>query len=72
MICIVENCENKAISRGYCDKHRKQIKRHGRLTPETEHRKTCTIDGCERKHLSKGYCRIHYYKYIESKKIKSK
>lgn len=71
MICIVENCENKAISKGYCDKHRKQISRHGRVMLEKEHRTTCIIEGCENKHWSKGYCRNHYYKKFISKKQKA-
>lgn len=70
MICIAENCENKARSKGYCEKHRKQIARHGRLTPEKEHRTTCTIEGCEKKHLSRGYCKNHYYKFVISVKNK--
>lgn len=64
MICIAEKCETKAISKGYCDRHRKQIERHGRLTPEKEHKKICTIEGCEEKHLSRGYCKNHYYEFV--------
>lgn len=63
--CIVENCDNISVAKGYCDKHRKQIIRHGRLTPDREQRTTCTIDGCDIKHYSKGYCRNHYYKYVK-------
>lgn len=62
--CTVDNCENIVVAKGYCDRHRKQIERHGRLTPEKEHKKICTIEGCEKKHISKGYCRNHYYKYV--------
>lgn len=35
-ICIVENCNNIVHTNGYCQKHNRQIKKHGRLTPEKE------------------------------------
>lgn len=66
-ICIVENCNNKSKSKGYCDKHRQQIKRHNRLTPEREHRTTCSLEECNNKHFCKGYCRNHYYRYVIKK-----
>lgn len=67
-ICIVENCNNKIKAKGYCDKHRKQLKRHKRLTPEREHRTTCSLEECNNKHFCKGYCRNHYYRYVIKKK----
>lgn len=68
--CIVENCDKISVSKGYCDKHRKQIARHNTLRLDKEHRTTCTIDGCDIKHYSRGYCRNHYYKYV--RKLKNK
>lgn len=60
--CRVTDCNNKAISKGYCDKHRKQIKRHGQLMLKKEHRTKCSIEGCNKVHCAKGLCRNHYYK----------
>ena len=34
--CLVPDCKNKALSKGYCPKHYQQIRKHGRLTPEKE------------------------------------
>jgi hypothetical protein len=30
-VCTVENCSNKVVSKGLCDKHRIRLKRHGNL-----------------------------------------
>jgi hypothetical protein len=49
---------------GYCPKHYKQFLRHGRLTPEREHRSTCRIVGCNNKHKGRGYCAKHYKELI--------
>ncbi|MGF2716973.1 hypothetical protein ACQUY5_33305, partial [Bacillus cereus] len=60
--CTVEYCNNTYYCKGYCIKHYRQFKKHGRLTPELEKvGKTppCKADGCEGKSLALGYCTKH-------------
>jgi len=66
--CKAPNCDRLVVSRGYCGKHYQQIRKHGRLTPEKEHRriKNCMADGCNNKVYTHGYCKKHYI-YMNSK-----
>ena len=73
-VCQAPECDAKATSKGYCNKHWGQIRNHGKLTPERE-RKTpyeknkgriCLAQNCGESAFSKGYCRKHWgqiYKY---------
>ena len=35
--CQVDNCENEYLASGYCNKHYRQVRRHGKLMPEREY-----------------------------------
>lgn len=61
-VCQVEGCERKHASKGYCDRHYRQVRAHGKvLDREIVHRDPiCVIEGCEEKHKAKGYCSRHY------------
>lgn len=37
--CSVPGCNGKYRAKGYCQKHYAQIRNHGKLTPESEHKK---------------------------------
>jgi hypothetical protein len=56
---------------GYCTRHYKQIRRHGRTTPEREHRDHCIALGCEQKHKAHGYCAKHLKQLLTNGNIKS-
>ena len=60
--CLVEECDNDAISKGYCRKHYLQIRNHQRLTPELEKSRVrlCVVENCNYQHKGKGYCPKHY------------
>jgi len=59
-VCNAEGCNNLSRSLGLCPKHYKQVLRHGRLTPDREHRTGCRINGCGNTHKARGYCAKHY------------
>jgi hypothetical protein len=64
-LCSVLKCENTAHARGLCDKHRTQIRRHGRLTPERElgqprPKQPCTVEACDSHRVARGLCSRHY------------
>ncbi|MDF1665672.1 MAG: hypothetical protein P1V97_28190 [Planctomycetota bacterium] len=64
-LCSVSECENTAHARGLCDKHRTQIRRHGRLTPERElgqprPKLPCSVDACDALRVARGLCSRHY------------
>lgn len=63
--CSVEECDNTAHARGLCDKHRTQIRRHGRLTPERElgqprPKLPCKVEACDALRVARGLCSRHY------------
>lgn len=62
--CDAPGCRRSVVKRGYCDRHYQQVRRHGRLTPETEHGRkpvACKEPGCERTDVAaRGLCWMHY------------
>jgi hypothetical protein len=59
--CSIENCENKYLCKGFCQKHYKKNKKHGDPLAKKE-KQFCSIENCENKYHSKGFCQKHYYK----------
>jgi calcineurin-like phosphoesterase len=59
--CLVENCENKYVAKGFCQKHYQKNKRLGDPLAKKE-MKSCSIENCENKYASKGFCKKHYQK----------
>ena len=65
-ICSVENCDCKHFSKGYCNKHYTQVRRHGRIIDEdiaSKEVRICEVQNCNNKHFSKGYCKKHYSQF---------
>lgn len=63
--CQVEGCSNPRKTRGYCNKHYIQIRRHNRLMLDREYGPrglyaVCSVPGCQGKHRAHGYCGKHY------------
>lgn len=58
--CVAEGCSRPPVARGYCDKHRRHIKRHGRIIDTWRGHAGCRVGGCEGTHYAYGYCRRHY------------
>lgn len=74
-VCGVEGCKNPYYAKGYCHKHRFQVRKYGRLTSETE-RKTydrtvekCKADGCNLEIRCNGYCAKHNLQIKKFSKI---
>ena len=42
--CSVEGCDNKYLAKGYCDKHYRQFKRHGKILERTRYDKNEIIE----------------------------
>lgn len=36
-LCSVPNCDEKYYGKGYCEKHYKQIKKHGKILKRTKY-----------------------------------
>lgn len=63
--CKVVWCHDEAVTKGYCNKHYQQMRKHGEVKSETERSKIkvsdkCSISGCDNKVFAKGYCNKHY------------
>jgi len=69
-ICSAAGCDRPSRSKGYCPRHYKQFLRHGRLTPDKEHRDGCMIKGCKNRHKARGYCAKHYKELMIRGEIK--
>jgi hypothetical protein len=62
-LCAVNGCERFDTIGKHCRRHARQIRVHGRLTPEREHEmgnQGCAVPGCENRHRAKGRCVKHY------------
>lgn len=59
--CSVAGCTAAHVSKGLCRRHRSQVERHGRLTPELERRpRPCLAPTCDGRRAELGpYCRKH-------------
>ena len=61
MGCSVNECDNRAVSRGYCDKHYRRWRKYG--DPEKGARsqiKPCSVDGCPNPAEARTLCHGHY------------
>jgi hypothetical protein len=70
-ICTVDDCSDKHLSNGLCNKHYRRMRRRGSLElppdsrlPQMKNR-GCLVEGCVRKHDSHGYCTNHMH-YIRT------
>lgn len=60
-MCLVEGCNGKIQCKGYCNKHYRQITKHGMLLSQLRAiPKICSVEGCEDLVNCKGFCQKHY------------
>jgi hypothetical protein len=67
-VCSIERCGQKAIARGWCNKHWARWRNNGdplllRNKPKTSRNGKCHVDGCNRDIMNLGYCATHYSRY---------
>lgn len=65
MKCKVDGCQSEIRTKGFCNKHYEQFRRHGDpLHKESKRRNKpgCIIDGCGRTTIAHGLCDKHYQK----------
>jgi len=69
LYCIVDNCDNYSVTKGYCIKHYAKVRRYDDpLTRKYDSSRGCKIKDCNRKHNRKGYCEYHSGQiYIKNK-----
>lgn len=61
-VCRVEGCNSPVLAKGLCQKHYRQVYRHGKIT-RVKNYEGCKVEGCEKEHHAKGFCVSHYHKY---------
>jgi len=64
LVCSVVGCTAKHDARGYCSKHYRQMKKHGKIIDKeialkSNKGKVCKHSGCNRNAKSSGFCRVH-------------
>ena len=70
MGCSVDECDNRAVSRGYCDKHYKRWRKYG--DPEKGARsqiKPCSVDGCPNPAEARTLCHGHYLSLLRRERM---
>lgn len=66
-LCSFNNCNNKMVSLGYCDKHYRRFKKYGDASRVyTFIPKKCYVDKCDRLARSKNLCELHYRRLIKT------
>lgn len=60
--CAVEDCDGRAVTRGWCKKHYTRWHRHG--TTDGPLPSACKIDGCEKRAKVRGWCTAHYGRWM--------
>lgn len=66
--CLIEGCEKKVRSRGYCVGHYARLLRNGDPNVVLSMRNKpkdliCSIEGCNAKERAKGYCWKHHQRW---------
>lgn len=65
-LCGGANCDRVAVSKGFCDKHYRRLKKHGSAEHVTTHIPSwCYADDCDRFAVSKGLCDKHYRRLLK-------
>lgn len=60
-ICQVNNCGRLAIAKGYCDKHYRRVRRHGKpITIQLPRGLQCCVEGCLKPVRARLLCHMHY------------
>jgi hypothetical protein len=64
-VCIIDNCNKKAVGRGLCSKHYQRAQKYGTLNNFKTKRiinygSNCSVEGCGNKAEKKGMCNNHY------------
>lgn len=67
-ICSIDECRNRVVAWGLCEKHYRRWKRHGSTDdPKPKPKKICLVDGCldiaSGPGTSHGYCKKHYARF---------
>ena len=65
-VCLVENCNRPAISRGWCQMHYERWWRKGHTNPRTRNESPCAIEDCDRIQVSRGWCDLHYRRWLRT------
>ena len=65
--CRIEDCQDPAVARQFCNTHYHRWKRHGdplktlkKPARDLSHKPPCSIDGCEKNAVNRGWCSTHY------------
>lgn len=62
--CSIDECDNRPVARGWCNKHWTRWRNHGDPhVTKPRVRGTCTVDDCNRTTAAHGYCTLHYQRW---------
>ena len=58
--CSVEGCEDKARTKGLCNRHYMRVRIHGKPDDPPAPTLSCSVPGCNLPHEASGLCARHY------------
>lgn len=62
MECQDSGCDRTAYARGHCERHYRQLLRHGEVRPDPAPT-GCAVEGCDRRAVTRGWCHGHYVRW---------
>lgn len=61
-VCQVDGCGARLYAKGLCEKHYRQVRRHGSVQPDPGVA-DCAVEGCDRRAVTRGWCHGHYLRW---------
>jgi hypothetical protein len=58
--CLVDGCETRYYSKGFCHRHYDQNRRYGMTYPIIPKETYCSFEGCKKVRVAKGLCNSHW------------
>lgn len=63
------DCERPVYARGHCERHYRQLLRHGQIQPDRAPQ-VCAVPECGRKAVTRGWCHGHYLRWSRTGDVK--
>jgi hypothetical protein len=68
--CAADACDRPLYARGHCERHYRQLLRHGVLLPDTAPA-ACAVDACGRRAVTRGWCHGHYVRWSRTGDVRA-
>lgn len=63
-LCSIENCDKRAVARGYCSKHWRSERQSGTFQSRPAQSNVCRVEGCSGKPKARNLCVKHHHRFL--------